>query len=179
METLRSIVESMEHTGEGDYFVPPQHDPTKCPKCLAIALLEEAETVDLVKKLRLRAEAGRAAAQDIEKSVGNPPKKIQAAILQAVQEIAIEADRDAAELAVWLPLHDAKMRTEARLDAYRNVRESLEGAGDAPIPEGVCSNEDQEEGYADGVLCTLNMIWKNLRMLEKVEQAARPDAEKL
>lgn len=69
---------------------------------------------------------------------------------------------------------------EAERKAYLKVRQALEGAGDAPIPEGVCSNEDQEEGFSDGVCCTLNLIWKAIASLEKSAALSAPvkDGEK-
>lgn len=69
----------------------------------------------------------------------------------------------------YLPIisaYVAERVKEAERQAYLKVRQALEGVGDAPIPEGVCSNEDQEEGFSDGVCCTLNLAWKRIAELE-------------
>ena len=47
----------------------------------------------------------------------------------------------------------------------REFDKILHDASDAPIPEGICTNDDQREGYSDGVCCTLNFIWGRLSKL--------------
>lgn len=50
-ETLRSIIEGMEHTRLDIY---PTHHPPTCPKCRLLAVLAEHEECDLVKRWEAR-----------------------------------------------------------------------------------------------------------------------------
>lgn len=59
--------------------------------------------------------------------------------------------------------------------AARLLDKALHAASDALIPEGTCANADQEEGYSDGVCCTLNLLWKSvgdIRALQTEPMAA-------
>lgn len=73
---------------------------------------------------------------------------------------------------------DARAALDSLIEtAIEGCKKAVEDASDDPIPEGTCSNGDQEEGYHDGVCCTLNNIFKRLSTITpasvKAEHALR------
>lgn len=127
------------------------------------ALVDDAEKCDLVKKLNAEIAGLRRVAANLNRGNSGDQSRETRAYNNHTAGV-LEEVRD--ELAMWLPLHDERIRAEARLEGRKEEHKLI------------CAH------LAAGTIRTIKefLEWQDTRISDlevlAVESAARPDAER-